>query len=55
MPLLAALKELETRIGKPISEEEEIRLYGGMMFGATPAEGGNNGKIRKMINKIVGC
>jgi len=54
MPLQAALKELESRLGKPVSEEEEIRLYGGMMFGATPPEGGNNGKIRKMINKIVG-
>ena len=55
LPLSAALKDLEARLGKPVAEEEEIRLYGGVMFGAIPAEGGNNGRTRKMINKIVGA
>jgi hypothetical protein len=55
LPLSAALKDLEARLGKPVVEEEEIRLYGGVMFGAIPAEVGNNGRTRKMINKIVGA
>ena len=54
MPMAAALKEWETRNGRPAAEEKEIRLYGGLMFGGSgnPADG-NKDKTRKLINKLV--
>ncbi len=55
MPLAAALKEWEARNpGRPVAEEKEIRLYGGLMFGGTgKPEDGNKDKTRKLINKLV--
>ena len=55
MPLAAALKEWEARNpGRPVAEEKEIRLYGGLMFGGSgKPEDGNKDKTRKLINKLV--